>query len=64
VTVHAADVQDADGAGDLPRRLKRLYPWLKVVFVDGAYLSGCETSLASSMTSMALGRMHGSGGGR
>src|SRR4051812_12005498 len=37
VIVHAADVQDADGAGDLPRRLKRLYPWLRVVFADGAY---------------------------
>src|SRR4051794_26309563 len=37
VAVHAADVQDADGVGDLLRRLKRLYPWLKVVFADGAY---------------------------
>src|SRR3954452_19649829 len=37
VIVHAADVQDADGAGDLLRRLKRLYPWLRVVFADGAY---------------------------
>src|SRR3954466_10709008 len=36
VIVHPADVQDADGAGDLPRRLKRLYPWLRVVFADGA----------------------------
>jgi len=35
--VHAADIQDADGAGDLLRRLKRLYPWLKVVFADSAY---------------------------
>jgi putative transposase len=37
VIVHAADVQDADGAGDLLRRLKRLYCWLEVVFADGAY---------------------------
>jgi hypothetical protein len=37
VAVHAADIQDADGAGDLLRRLKRLYPWLKAVFADGAY---------------------------
>ena len=36
VLVRAADVQDADGAGDLLRRLKRLYPWLRVVFADGA----------------------------
>jgi putative transposase len=37
VIVHAADVQDADGAGDLLRRLKRLYCWLRVVFADSAY---------------------------
>jgi putative transposase len=37
VTVHAADVQDADGAGDLLRRLKRLYCWLRAVFADGVY---------------------------
>ena len=37
VVVHAADIQDADGVGDLLRRLKRLYCWLKVVFADSAY---------------------------
>ena len=37
MTVHAADVQDADGAGDLLRRLKRLYGWLRAVFADGVY---------------------------
>ena len=37
VIVHAADVQDADGVGDLLRRLKRLYPWLRAVFADGVY---------------------------
>src|SRR5690242_8694925 len=37
VIVHAADVQDADGAGDLLRRLKRLYCWLRVVFADSVY---------------------------
>ena len=35
--VHAADIQDADGAGELLRRLKRLYPWLRAVFADSAY---------------------------
>ena len=35
--MHAADIQDADGAGDLLRLLKRLYPRLKVVFADSAY---------------------------
>ena len=37
VIVHAAGVRDADGAGDLLRRLKRLYCWLRVVFADSVY---------------------------
>ena len=37
MVVHAADTQDADGAGDLLRKLKRLYCWLKVVFADSVY---------------------------
>ena len=37
VVVHAADIQDADGAGDLLRRLKPLYCWLEAVFADGIY---------------------------
>ena len=37
MSVHAADIQDADGAGDLLKRLKRLYPWLKAVFADSVY---------------------------
>jgi putative transposase len=37
VAVHAADLQDAEGAGDLLRRLKRLYGWLRAVFADGLY---------------------------
>jgi putative transposase len=36
VIVHAGEVQDADGVGDLLRRLKRLYPWREAVFADGA----------------------------
>ena len=35
--VHAADVQDADGVGDLLKKLKRLYCWLRVVFADSVY---------------------------
>lgn len=37
VLVHAADIQDADGACDLLRRIKALYCWLEVVFADSAY---------------------------
>jgi transposase len=37
VIVHAADIQDADSAPDLLRRVKHLYCWLKVVFTDSIY---------------------------
>lgn len=37
VVVHAADIQDANGALDLLKRLKRLSCWLKAVFADSAY---------------------------
>jgi putative transposase len=37
IVVHAADIQDADGAWDLLRRIKPLYCWLQAVFADGIY---------------------------
>jgi len=37
VVVHAADIQDAEGAWDLLKRLKPLYCWLRVVFADSSY---------------------------
>jgi putative transposase len=37
IAVHAADLQDADGAWDLLRRIKPLYCWLQAVFADGIY---------------------------
>ncbi len=37
VVVHAASIQDADGAGGLLGRIKLLYCWLRAVFADSAY---------------------------
>jgi len=37
VLVHAASIQDADSAGDLLRRIKPLYNWLRAVFADSIY---------------------------
>jgi putative transposase len=37
ILVHAADIQDADGLGDLLKRLKPLYNWLQAVFADSIY---------------------------
>src|SRR4051812_34230395 len=37
ILVHAADIQDAEGLGDLLKRLKPLYVWLRAVFADSIY---------------------------
>ena len=37
MVVLAADIQDADGAWDLLKRLKPLYCWLRAVFADSGY---------------------------
>ena len=37
VVVHAASIQDADGAGGLLGRIKPLPCWLRAVFADGGY---------------------------
>ncbi len=51
MVVHAAAIQDADGAGDLLRRLKPLSCWLRAVFADGI-----DDRLAALLACGLLGR--------
>lgn len=45
--VHAADIQDRDGAPDLLASIRHLFPWLRHVFADGGYAGEkLETALA------------------
>ena len=37
VLVHAADVQDRDGAPDVLKAIRYRFPWLRHVFADGGY---------------------------
>jgi transposase len=37
IVVHPAEVQDRDGAFDLLRRARRLFPFIKRIFADGGY---------------------------
>jgi transposase len=37
LVVHPADVQDRDGLALVCRRLRRRFPWLRLIFADGAY---------------------------
>jgi putative transposase len=65
VVVHAATIQDADSVGDLLRRLKRLYCWLRVVlFADGAYdrLAALLACFLFGLTLIVVRRLAGSAG--
>jgi putative transposase len=64
VIVHAADIQDADGVGDLLRRLKRLYPWLKAVFADGVHdrLAALLACFLLGLTLVVIRRLAGTAG--
>ena len=37
VIIHAADIQDRDGAPDLLKTIRYRFPWLRHVFADGGY---------------------------
>jgi putative transposase len=53
IFVHAADIQDADGLGDRLKRVKPLYPWLRVVFADSIY-NRLATLLACFLVGLVL----------
>ena len=53
ILVHASDIQDADGLGDLLQRVKPLYNWLRSVFAHSIY-SWLATLLAFSIFRLAL----------
>lgn len=37
ILVHAADIQDRDGAADVLKAIRQRFPWLRHVFADGGY---------------------------
>jgi transposase len=37
VVIHAASIQDRDGLALVCRRLRRRFPWLRLIFADGGY---------------------------
>lgn len=47
VSLTAADVQDAAGAEEIVKAVRRRWPWLKHLFADGAYDRGRLASLAA-----------------
>src|SRR6056297_1371674 len=53
VEVHAADVQDRDGAKGVPRLARRAFPFVETVFADGGY-DGRLADWAQTKTHVAL----------
>src|SRR5664279_5855042 len=49
VIVHPADVQDRDGAFQLLRRARRMFPFIERIFADGGY-AGPKMALAARRT--------------
>ncbi len=64
VVVHAANIQDADAAGALLRRVKALYCWLKVIFADSIYnrLTALLACFLLGLTLIIVRRMAGTSG--
>ena len=64
VVVHAASIQDADGAGDLLQRIKPLYCWLRTVFADGGYnrVAALLACFLLGLTLIIVGRIPGTKG--
>jgi len=64
VLVHAASVQDGDGAGDLLRRIKPLYCWLRTVFADSIYnrVAALLACFLLGITLVIVGRIPGTKG--
>lgn len=47
--VHAADIQDRDGAVAVLASIRRLYPWLRHLFADAAYAGGKLTDALAKL---------------
>ena len=64
VLVHAASIQDANGAGDLLRRIKPLYCWLRAVFADSIYnrVAALLACFLLGITLIVVGRIPGTKG--
>src|SRR4051794_29012262 len=64
ILVHAANIQDADSLGGLLKRIKPLYPWLRIVFADSIYnrLTAMLACFLFGLTLIIVRRVAGSTG--
>ena len=52
--VHAADIQDRDGAVSVLVSIRSLYPWLRHIFADGGYAGGKLRDALSALGRWAI----------
>ena len=52
VLVHAADIQDRDGAVDLVKAIRHRFPWLRHLFADGGYAGDKLATALAELGSM------------
>jgi hypothetical protein len=60
VLVHAADIQDRDGAVDLVKAIRHRFPWLRHLFADGGYAGDKLATALAELESWADGRSRSS----
>jgi len=64
ILVHLADIQDADGSGNLLQRMKLLYAWLRALFADSIYnrLAALPACFVAGLVLIIVRRTAGSTG--
>jgi putative transposase len=53
ITVHSAGIQDRDGFGQVIDKVKRRFPWLRIVFADTDY-NAIQTQCAAAQNKLRL----------
>ena len=56
VVIHTANIQDRDGLALVCRRLRRRFPWLRLIFADGGYQGETAACAAAQGASAAPDR--------
>ena len=55
VVVHSAAIQDRDGAGLVIDKIRRRFPWLELIWADGAYNAWQAEAAVAKMPVFAHG---------
>lgn len=62
IAIGPADIQDRDGAPDLVRDVRKLFPWIRHLFADAAYAGPKLASVLGRLTIEIVKRQDGAKG--